>query len=267
MEKLFEETDYHYEEYAADACTQEMIHKDEENICEHPGIYEMQKKWFRDRKEVVYATFKREHDSYSKKNVYFYGCSFLSYKNTFDERLKSHIKEYSENSIISFIDSELKPSKKPYEDFWLSKKILNNIETSLRLRREFLLEKAGVNGYEIVNNNNAFKLSKINYPKTLDNEEVLVDLSETNIKQKIIYLHELGLLQELRKAEPFNLSVNRIAQVVGAITGENQRTIQSYINPIFHTSSDKIKSALYNQADVEKVRYNLLNSVGFEIKK
>jgi len=266
MENLFEQTKHEYEKYEDDAVSQSRIHDNEDYSSGHPDdIIEAQKQWFIDRKEIVFEAFEKEHSAYNGENIYFYGCSFSSYKNTFEKRLDAHLQEYIENSIISFIELELESSEKPYTEKWVSSKMQKNINTSLRIRREFLSEKAELNDYEVINSDNTYSLLKINNPTKTG--EVLVDLSDTTIKQKLIYLHELGLLHELRKVEPFKYSVNRIAQAVSAIIGEKQSTIQSYINPIFNTSSKQDNSALHNQEDVDDVRHSLINNVRFNPKK
>jgi hypothetical protein len=74
--------------------------------------------------------------------------------------------------------------------------------------------------------------------------EVTIDYSNNSDAEKIIFLHELGILEYLRNRQPFNTSINKLAEVISAFTGINQTTAQSYLNPMFSKGVDKSKSPL-----------------------
>ncbi len=91
-----------------------------------------------------------------------------------------------------------------------------------------------------------------------------IDLSDTKGTEKIIILEKLGILNYLRMKEPFNNSVNALANVLSAITGEKQTTIQSYINPILQVECDQKNNPLNKLKTVEKVKQKLL-STGYKL--
>lgn len=93
--------------------------------------------------------------------------------------------------------------------------------------------------------------------------DILLDLSDTNNKEKIIYLHELGVFNFLREKEPFNYSTNKLAQVISALTGIKSTTVQSYINPMVNTSTHQKNNPLKNIESKEKVKNALIN-IGYK---
>ena len=74
---------------------------------------------------------------------------------------------------------------------------------------------------------------KITENETFEND---IDLSNSNAVQKIIYLNELGIIDLLRKEMCFGASVNNLANVITAITGEKHRTIQPYLNALLNNT-------------------------------
>lgn len=112
-----------------------------------------------------------------------------------------------------------------------------------------------------------FKKSEINdnKPNNIDLFE-LVDLNESNITEKIIVLSRLGVLDFLRGQEPFNLSINSLANAISAFTGGNSRTIQSMINPMFSKNVDTKNNPFNTNKTVDKVDQKLID-LGFKLKK
>ena len=76
------------------------------------------------------------------------------------------------------------------------------------------------------------------------NAEILIDYNDSSCREKIIFLHQVGILDYLKKFSPFNLSINKLAEYLSAITGENATTLQSYINPIFSPTSGQKNNPL-----------------------
>lgn len=86
------------------------------------------------------------------------------------------------------------------------------------------------------------------------------DLSNTTPTEKILYLHEVGIINFLKDIHPFKNNINRLARLFSAITGEKQSTISSTLN------------AIINNPDSTKNPYNTqkkdsLNKVLAELKK
>jgi hypothetical protein len=97
-------------------------------------------------------------------------------------------------------------------------------------------------------------------------ESSQIDLSDTTAAEKIIYLHKTGILEFLGKIQPFNTSTNKLASLLSAITGENQLTIQSAINPIVNKDSGQKNNPLNTEKTVSKVENQLVN-LGFKSKR
>ncbi len=99
------------------------------------------------------------------------------------------------------------------------------------------------------------ELSKISERPIMENH---VDLSDTSTSEKIIYLHELGIIDFLRSQFEYGTSNNNLASIISSFTGSKPRTIQSYINPINNKSVDQKKSPLSNSKKVEEIRLKLI---------
>ena len=110
---------------------------------------------------------------------------------------------------------------------------------------------------------NEIELSIIEVKTTKTDEGYNVDLSDTKGTEKIIMLYKLGVLDFLKEKHPFISSVNSLASALSGVTGINQGTVQSYINPIFSNQVDKTKSPLSSEKSVKKVTEKLL-SIGFK---
>ncbi len=96
-------------------------------------------------------------------------------------------------------------------------------------------------------------------------EEILnIDLSDTKLTEQIIMLEKLGVLDYLRSKEPFNNNVYALASVLSGITGKTQRTICSYINPIFKSDCEQKNNPLNKPKTVEKVKQKLI-SIGYKL--
>ena len=70
----------------------------------------------------------------------------------------------------------------------------------------------------------------------------LVQSSEpanTKAKDKIRWLIELGVIDDLHKKEPFNMSINALAEVISKAIGESQTTVQPYLNSYISNNYDK----------------------------
>jgi len=102
---------------------------------------------------------------------------------------------------------------------------------------EFILEKLQI------------KLDRL--PKELD-------FSAPKGTEKIIMLHQLGILDFLKEKEPFNLSTNALASVISGITGEKREVMQSYLNPIFSKNVSQKNNPLKTESTVKKIKNKLI---------
>lgn len=109
--------------------------------------------------------------------------------------------------------------------------------------------------------NKRLELLEIENEEYKDNN-ILIDLGNEKISSKIVYLSELGILDHLIKVEPFNTSINLLANALSGITGDKAETIQSYLNPIFSKDAGQKNNPLNRPNSLNKVRQSLIN-IGF----
>ena len=224
-----------------------------------------------------------EYNQYYKTD-YFLGCSFEVYKKTYNQRLKDYLAEFFDADEINFISDELDEGIYNYKfkefnsdsfdgDIILSyEKLKKQIHHSLKKRFEFLSHKAKENGFDLVYNEfensttekEKYSLEPIKHSLETKKEEVLMDYSDSKLTEKIIALHEMGVLAFLNAKEPFNTSTNRLAEYLSLCLGEKTTSIQSYINPIIN-KSDPSKSPYNTDKTVEKVIQKLIN-IGLKIE-
>lgn len=180
------------------------------------------------------------------QNIYWSHCStetyFNNYENRFNESLNNDFNEI--HNEIEFIESEintLKNLEMHFSDSNYHPDLMYPIRKKIKL-----LE----NKMEALNPSNA---------------EILIDYSDSSCVDKIIFLHQVGVLDYLKKLSPFNLSTNKLAEYLSAITGENARTLQSYLNPIFNSTTVQSNNPLDTKSTVKKV-LNKLAIMGFSKK-
>ena len=96
--------------------------------------------------------------------------------------------------------------------------------------------------------------------KKLENaQEITLDYSDTDFRNKIIFLHKLGIIDHLRKIGPFNMSVNKLAECLSAILGENVGKIQRPLSDLVYDEFQVNKNnPLKNQKKVNKVEQKLI---------
>jgi hypothetical protein len=100
----------------------------------------------------------------------------------------------------------------------------------------------------------------------ITNESSQIDLSDTTATEKIIYLQKLGVIDFLRKQQPFNTSVNSLATILSAITGEKSVTLQPMLNPMLSKKVVDKNNPMNSTKTVEKVESQLIN-IGFNLNK
>lgn len=106
--------------------------------------------------------------------------------------------------------------------------------------------------------------------KVIDNpiqpEPEALDLSDTKAIDKILYLQKLGVIDFLRGQQPFNTSVNSLASVLTAITGEKTVTLQPMLNPMLSKKVDDKNNPFNSNKAVERVEKQLIN-IGFNLNE
>lgn len=99
----------------------------------------------------------------------------------------------------------------------------------------------------------------------IDNSPTL-DLSNTKATEKLIYLNELGIIDFLRKQEPFKHSVNKLATVLSAITDEKPTTLQPSLNSMLSYTNTPEKNPYNSKNTAPKVKAMLIE-LGYIINR
>lgn len=218
--------------------------------------------------------------------------TFNEYQNKYPELLKNYLDEYIDNTDLLFWNEQkdfyneclknvtlektnkgFDKLKAPFEPLSISiEEIHYTINESMSVVDNKNV-KHSVTNENKVKYDNAFKsFSKIlefiqnqisEITKLKDNTiiEIVtkIDLSNSNAVEKIIYLNELGIIDFLRTKQPFNTSVNSLANVLTAITSEKHTTIQPYLNALLSNTGAENKNPYYTKSTVEKVKNQLMN--------
>jgi len=112
------------------------------------------------------------------------------------------------------------------------------------------------------------KLSKINDNNKIPEPEIFLDYSNNSQAERIVFLHELGILEFLENKmtkELHGFSANKLAEIISTFTNIEQKTAQSYLNPIFTKDTIQKNNPLTNN-NLEKVK-NKLKNIGFNNSK
>jgi len=68
--------------------------------------------------------------------------------------------------------------------------------------------------------------------ETSSDSPELIDYSDNTFAERIVFLKVLGIIDFLRDNQKFNISNNRLGQLISTFTGIPNTTAQSYLNPI-----------------------------------
>ncbi len=228
----------------------------------------------------------------SNDNFYWMDCPLSVFENTIEERLKDKkekfldpdlsvdrmfLNEYKQlNNIATVLGYKhfsdvhrhlgaVNPTLNDFRSFGYQHIIDKELSTKEKLegarldKIKFIENYFKQRGEHIIFRDGKYYLDQIT------NQETDFDLSDTKSTEKIIYLHELGILDFLEK-NGFNYSKNSLATVISAFTGIKQETAQSYLNPINNSSSIQKNNPLNRKKNVEKIRKKL-NDLGFNPNK
>lgn len=133
--------------------------------------------------------------------------------------LGTQLYDYQEDYLFT-IDKTVGKTEIQYLINFLNNENIEFIKSSQDKKITYILTKF----LEIVN-------SPIKKSSKLE-PEVFQDFSDNSAAEKIVFLHQLGIIEFLYKKQPFNTSINKLAEVISTFTGISQTTAQSYLNPI-----------------------------------
>lgn len=124
---------------------------------------------------------------------------------------------------------------------------------------KFLKFRAAKLGYQVSTNEDVV------FVKQRREEMQILDLSNTRATEKLVYLQELGVIDHLRKLQPFKHSINKLATVLSAITNEQPTTLQPALNAMLSSTNSPQKSPYNSEKTVSKIKANLAD-IGFVAK-
>lgn len=209
--------------------------------------------WEKARLNEVYEAFNKDYLKYIKEGKYFFGCSLNVYKKHLESRKKLYYEASDNTDEVGFILNELAIGKLDFDHGICDTDTVNILDINLKLRYNLLLNRLTELGY---NTEGILDINRAAKPKVSPIESE-IDLSDTNRKEKVIYLNELGIIKYLKDHfHRANLSNNQLAALLSAITGVNQRTMQSYINPLLNEGNKIVQSGnpYTNQKNVDSIR-------------
>lgn len=191
-------------------------------------------------KENIFLKSAQVYSASKEELAYWEFCSFSVFKSKYQERLNTFLMDNNKNHSNEelFIELELSKYNSLLGNFE-KKNYSNEIKPALEKKIAFLNNKLNPNTF---------------IPD--------VDYSDTKANEKIVFLHELGVLEFLKNNPPFNTSTYSLASVLSAITGENITTIQPYINPIFNKEVIQDKNPLNSVKLTSKVKKKL-SDIGY----
>ena len=189
----------------------------------------------------------------------------LSFENKdasmFMNKYVSPIQHTTVEKILSNGDkvSKFSHSLNDWADYVLDNYEIDFIGDVMEESAEFLNDLDGlkIRGSKLLKNIEASKNNK---------SEEVIDYSDTAITSKIIFLVKLGIVEFLRKEQPFNTSINSLATVFSALTGGKVITIQPMLNAMLSEGVDDKKNPMKSKKTVDVV-VNKLVQIGFNPRK
>lgn len=266
--KEFKKTTEYKEEFDKYIAQFEYVEIPEE--FEHLPPSEVQKKEYEvsedyELKEKTKHSFSKEYKELTSAKTYFLGCTFNSYNSTYGDRLKVFKAQYIDAEEHNFIIEELDLIRSYHFLYLIENDLKKNIKYSLEKTIRYLKEKLKSLGYEIKNTTKDGKMNSIAVKGDSIiklNNEPTIDLSDSKPIDRIRALGLIGFFKNIKDREP-HLSINQIASLTSAITDINQRTVQSYINPILSTDVSQEKNP-FNKIEKVTVIKNTLISIGLK---
>lgn len=215
-------------------------------------------------------------------NYYWQYCPFTVYEKTLDLRLEQFLKQNLDSNEGDFLLNEIKLLGENFqkkeniicdgEDFIVESGYLFNGNDTIILLSKIIDEVIRKNIYysqirklEFLKNYYDFEennLSEFTEP------EIFLDYSNNSQAERIVFLHELGILEYLQNKmnkELHGFSANKLAEIISTFTNIEQKTAQSYLNPMI-TKDNNQKNNPLSKNNLEKVK-NKLKDIGFYTSK
>jgi hypothetical protein len=257
MNKLFELTDNEIDLYIEDAMS-----KDHEIMNTGGGDPDSDIEWFENRKQPIYSCFNKEYGEYIQKGKYFFGCSFSVYESNYELRKNEFLESFEDFEMYDFLNHEIEEGVLDFNRQYMEPSKMIQIEASLRKRMAFLKNEAKKHNLEIViiNSNRAdLKRLKIEGQEEINYENEIAGFS---IPKRVLILHELGIIDHLKKTIPFNTTCYALSRALGPIIDISPRDLNRYIYPIHTPESNQERNPLNNIENHDQIK-EYLNQLGF----
>jgi hypothetical protein len=257
MNELFELTDHEIELYIEDAMA-----KDDEIMNTRGGDPDADIEWFENRKQPIYSCFNREYNKYVKKGKYFFGCPFSIYESNYEARKKEFLEAFEDFEIYDFLNQEIKEGVLNFDRQYMEPSKMLQIEASLRKRMAFLKNEAKKHDLEIIVINS--KLAELKHLKKEIKEENNYEneVAGFSIPMRVLILHELGIIDQLKKIQPFSTTPYALSRALCPIINIGATDLNRYIYPIHTPESNQDRNPLKNIKNHNKVK-EYLNQLGF----
>ena len=260
MRDLFPKTEQLYQNYIEDIINiQQSYQHDEEEMfayMEH-GQYD---EWELSQTKIIDESFRNEYDSLIATNTYFYGCPFAIYKDNYNERLQKFNNVFEDNDEYGFLESELNSEGiTNFNYFKLNPQTKYNIEQSLRKRLIFIKQKFNNLSFNLVLSEDKLTYALNDSKKTT---EVEIDHEDSSIKERIVILNEIGIIDFLRSKEGVSVNANMISNLLSIVLKEKKVSIQPGINAIISNLEENNNYPLRNKELLKKVKSKLIQ-IGF----
>jgi hypothetical protein len=176
----------------------------------------------------------------------------------------------------SFIEMELKRGTHRFDFNFLEDELQYVIDEALKQRLMFLTNQLKPHNLEIidVSSEQGFLLveSKSNSQETTSKEldDLPDEIGVTNIKERVLYLNETGVLKYLKNFDnTTRSSTNKLSDLLAYMIGVKSSTIQSYINPIINIREkiDQKNNPYKTEINVTTVRRNLTEKIGITLRE
>lgn len=184
----------------------------------------------------IFYLSKDVYEASKIENKYFNYCPYSVYKHYYKKRLREYTEDDKTNAFteIEFIESEISQITFHSENFE-NTNYHQDLMLGFEKKLKFLQKK------------------KDKYYSETNFQEIL-DLSDSNAKEKIVFLNEFKIIDFLKENSEFSTSTNRLATLLSAITGEKAETLQSYLNPMASKHTDQKNNPYKNEKLVKRVK-------------
>ena len=89
-------------------------------------------------------------------------------------------------------------------------------------------------------------------------EGILDEDIEMMVKQKVVLLNELGILDFLKEKKPFNTSTHALSRVIAKILNSGRTTISPYVSDLINGNTESKNHPYNSEESVEKVKEYLI---------